>query len=78
MALLQPLLDSQLGLKNQSEHFEIEKGFTVSQSLEKCLQLVKDAFTSAAERDIYTGDAVVIKVITKYGVKTERFALRRD
>jgi 20S proteasome subunit beta 6 len=78
VALLQPLLDSQLGMKNQSEHFEIEKGCTVSQNLEKCLQLVKDAFTSAAERDIYTGDAVLIKVITKDGVKTERFALRRD
>jgi 20S proteasome subunit beta 6 len=78
VALLQPLLDSQLGLKNQSDHYEVETGFTVSQSLEKCLQLVKDAFISAAERDIYTGDAVVIKIITKDGVQTEQFPLRRD
>ena len=78
VALLQPLLDSQLGMKNQSDHYEIESGCTVPHTLEKCLQLVKDAFTSAAERDIYTGDSVVIKIITKDGVKTEQFPLRRD
>lgn len=78
VALLQPLLDSQLGLKNQSDNYELERGHTVKASKEKCLQLVKDAFISAAERDIYTGDGIVINIITKDGVQVEHFQLRRD
>lgn len=78
VGLLQPLLDSQLGLKNQGDHYELEKGFTVKASKERCLQLVKDAYMSAAERDIYTGDSVIIKIITKDGIQTEQFQLRRD
>lgn len=50
----------------------------VSLSKEKVVNLVKDVFISAAERDIYTGDAVVVHVITKDGTTTERFPLRRD
>ncbi len=50
----------------------------VALSQEKAISLAKDVFISAAERDIYTGDAVLINVITKDGVKTERFPLRRD
>lgn len=45
---------------------------------EKAVQLVKDAFIAASERDIYTGDGVVIHVITKHGVETQRFGLRND
>ena len=47
-------------------------------SEEKAVKLVKDVFISAAERDIYTGDAIELHVITKAGVKTDRFPLRRD
>lgn len=70
--LLQPLLDNQIGLKNQTgvERVPLTKEFVV--------KLVKDVFTSAGERDIYTGDEVEIKIITKDGVATERFSLRRD
>ena len=77
-ALLQPVLDSQLGLKNQSAHFELNRSYTVKLSKEKVIGLVKDAFTSATERDIYTGDNLVINVITKDGIWAEHFALRRD
>merc|ERR1712137_65728 len=51
-SLLQPLLDNQIGLKNQQN---AEK---VPMSKETAIGLVKDVFTSAAERDIYTGDGV--------------------
>jgi len=71
-AMLQPLLDNQIGGKNQQGYQKAPI------PLKKCIQLVKDVFTSAAERDIYTGDGVSISVITKDGVKTERFPLRRD
>ncbi|KAL3871918.1 hypothetical protein ACJMK2_039890 [Sinanodonta woodiana] len=71
-AMLQPLLDNQIGLKNQ-------QGVTqVPLSREKAVNLVKDVFISAAERDIYTGDSILINVITKDGVTDERFPLRRD
>jgi len=70
--ILQPLLDNQIGYKNQEgvQH--------VALTLDKAVKLVKDVFISAAERDIYTGDALFINVITKDGVKKERFPLRRD
>merc|ERR1712150_274611 len=71
-SLLQPLLDNQIGFKNQ-------EGVTAT-PLDKdtTIGLVKDIFTSAAERDIYTGDAVDIQVITKSGIENHRFPLRRD
>ena len=47
-------------------------------SLDKAVNLVKDVFISAAERDIYTGDAIVLRIITKDGIKTDEFPLRRD
>jgi 20S proteasome subunit beta 6 len=76
-ALIQPLLDSQLGQKNQGS-FELNRSYTVQMNRENVVAMVKDIFTSAAERDIYTGDAVFINVITKDGVFTEHFKLRRD
>lgn len=71
-ALLQPLLDNQIGNKNQvaSEFAELTK--------ERAVAIAKDAFISATERDIYTGDAVIVKVITKDGIAEERFELRKD
>lgn len=77
-ALLQPLLDSLLGMKNQTPSFELNKSYTVKSSKEKVIALIKDAFVSATERDIYTGDSLVINVITKDGVSVEHFPLRRD
>lgn len=70
--ILQPLLDNQIGFKNQTG---VEQ---VPLSREKAVALVKDVFISASERDIQTGDALLIQVITKDGVETERFPLRRD
>ncbi len=77
-ALLQPLLDSQLGMKNQSASFELNRSYTVKWSKEKVVALIKDAFISAAERDIYTGDELIVNIVTKAGVSVETFQLRRD
>ena len=47
-------------------------------TLEKAVNLVKDVFISAAERDIYTGDGIVMDIVTKGGIRRESFPLRRD
>ncbi|CAH1991140.1 unnamed protein product [Acanthoscelides obtectus] len=71
-ALLQPLLD------NQIAHTNLDKVPKEPLTLEKALALLKDVFISAAERDIYTGDKVLINIITKDGIKEEAFDLRKD
>jgi 20S proteasome subunit beta 6 len=72
--LLQPMLDNQVGLKNMEIIPDDKKVLTK----EAAVKLVKDVFTSAAERDIYTGDSVLIKVITKDGIADQVFQLRKD
>ena len=71
-AMLQPLLDNQVGLMNQCGAKEQPL------TKEKAISLVTDVFTSAAERDIYTGDGVLINIITTSGIEVQRVALRRD
>lgn len=71
-ALLQPLLDNQIGQKNMLNVKEEPV------TKEKALSVIKDVFISAAERDIYTGDSILINIITKDDVKVETFQLRKD
>jgi 20S proteasome subunit beta 6 len=44
-------------------------------TLDDAKQILRDAITSAAERDIYTGDAVQIATVTADGLKIEEFPL---
>lgn len=62
----------QLGLKN------MEGTNPEPYNMEKALSVIKDAFISAAERDILTGDRIVLNIITKDGVKEDSFELRKD
>lgn len=71
-ALLQPILDNQVGLKN------MELKPNVPLTVERAVDLVTDAFVSAAERDIYTGDAVLISIVTEKGVEQRKVPLRKD
>lgn len=73
-ALLQPVLD------NQVEFRQTAPGARPTKLLDMgpCLELLKDAFSSAGERDIYTGDTVEFFKITKSGVEVERFELKMD
>lgn len=71
-SLIQPLLDNQVNFKNQA-------GVEAQPlPLDRVLKIVKDAFTSATERDIYTGDSVEIWVIKKSGVTMESYPLKKD
>lgn len=76
-SLLQPLLDSELGLKNKGT-FELRKRYTVPSHRDQVVATIKDAFSAAAERDIYTGDTLVINITSRDGVQSEHFSLRRD
>ena len=66
------ILFFQIGYKN------MPKMERVPLSKEEVVKIVKDGFISAAERDIYTGDSVVVNIITKDGVQVERYPLRKD
>lgn len=73
-SLIQPFLDNRVGLKNMAN---VEEG-SIDMPLDDALRVVKDVFISAAERDIYVGDRVDIRVITANGVQQMMFDLRKD
>eukprot|EP00755_Sulcionema_specki_P010679 Sspe_Gene.691::Locus_237_Transcript_1_1_Confidence_1.000_Length_846::g.691::m.691/K02732/PSMB1; 20S proteasome subunit beta 6 len=71
--LVEPLLDARIWRKNEEG-----KGPNTDMTKEEAVELAKEAFTSAGERDLETGDSVEIFVITADGVEKEMCQLRRD
>mmetsp|Transcript_16825 Transcript_16825/g.46392 ORF Transcript_16825/g.46392 Transcript_16825/m.46392 type:complete len:220 (-) Transcript_16825:175-834(-) len=74
--LIQPVLDNQL--QAASPLLVPPKNTLTTLPLDKALDLVKDAFVSAGERDIYTGDEVDIMIVTREGVRKESLRLKLD
>ena len=66
-----PILDNLIGHKNR--HDEKKK-----LTCEEAVAIMKDTFIVCAERDIYTGDSVEIKIIRKSGTTMETFQLKKD
>ncbi|CAM9765955.1 unnamed protein product [Discosporangium mesarthrocarpum] len=66
-----PLLDNLVGFKTRKDEKPVR-------SAGETVELMKEAFITAGERDIYTGDALEITIVTKEGVKTEMFPLKKD
>ncbi|KAI8096819.1 nucleophile aminohydrolase [Halteromyces radiatus] len=72
-ALIQPFLDNQVNRKNQ------QNASKEPLELDEVLRIVKDAFTSATERDIYTGDNLQICIIRKnQPVEVQHYPLKKD
>eukprot|EP01064_Diplonema_japonicum_P025049 TRINITY_DN359_c1_g3_i2.p1 TRINITY_DN359_c1_g3~~TRINITY_DN359_c1_g3_i2.p1 ORF type:complete len:289 (+),score=80.07 TRINITY_DN359_c1_g3_i2:114-869(+) len=71
--LVEPILDCYLNRGNMTG-----KGPFTDISKDEAIDLAKDALSSGAERDLETGDAAEIFVITKDGVERLVHPLRRD
>jgi len=74
--LIQPVLDEQL--KAGHPLALPPQQWLSSLDLDVAVDLVKDAFVSAGERDIYTGDTVEMYIMTKDGVRREELQLKKD
>jgi 20S proteasome subunit beta 6 len=74
--LIIPLLDNIVGGKNRQD-----RGYGAGApalTLAEAQQLAVEAFITAGERDMYTGDAVEVYTITAEGVSMRRVALKAD
>ena len=70
--LMRAFMDNQVDFKNQTG---VPKRPLAA---EEAISLVKDAFASATERDMFTGDSVDILLIRSAGISQENMPLRRD
>lgn len=69
--LIIPLLDNLVGHRTRTDA-------APELTPEEAVRVIKEAFITAGERDIYTGDAVEIVVMTSAGIQKEVFDLKED
>ncbi|KAF9621560.1 hypothetical protein IFM89_022914 [Coptis chinensis] len=74
--LITPVLDNQL--KSPSPLLIPRGTFVTPLSETEAVDLVKDVFTSAPERDIYTGDRVEITIVNAARIRQEYAELRKE
>ena len=72
--LIMPVLDNLLGGAGTSSGLNPKPKY----SREELVNIVKDCFITAGERDIMCGDAVEIFVLDSNGTTKETFALKAD
>ena len=75
-SLIMPVLDNQL--KTVSPLVLPSQSSATPLSESEAVDLVKDCFATAGERDIYTGDGVDIWIINKHGARVEHQDLKLD
>ena len=77
-AILQPFLDCQIGFKNEAKT-AANQADRPELTMERAITLAYDAFIGAAERDIYTGDSLMVATVTaQHGITFREFPLRKD
>ncbi|KAK8944597.1 Proteasome subunit beta type-1 [Platanthera zijinensis] len=74
--LIMPVLDNQL--KSPSPLLLAARDAVTPLSESEAVDLVKDVFASATERDIYTGDKLEIIIVNAAGIRREFIDLRKD
>ena len=70
-SFLIPLLDNVIKHNNRNDEDR-------PLSAEEVVEIVKDAFVTAGERDIYTGDMLEIMIIRASGITKVSFPLKAD
>lgn len=75
--LIQPLLDNQFERQHQQKAPTLP-ALSIDMGLDETVEILKDAFTSAGQRDIKTGDTMELWIITKDGVAQQTFPLNVD
>ena len=75
-ALIMPVLDNQLKAVSPLLHPPRSSATPLTEA--EAIDLVKDCFASAGERDIFTGDSVDICVINAAGIRHETLQLKLD
>ncbi|KAK8945688.1 Proteasome subunit beta type-1 [Platanthera guangdongensis] len=74
--LIMPVLDNQLKSPSPLLLAARDAGTPLSES--EAVDLVKDVFASATERDIYTGDKLETIIVNAAGIRQEFIDLRKD
>jgi 20S proteasome subunit beta 6 len=77
-AYIIPVLDNVIGNRNRLDSTDADGTSTVTLSADEVVAIFRDTFLSAGERDIYTGDAVEIWVLTADTVVHHSFPLKKD
>ncbi|EMR09634.1 hypothetical protein PNEG_02218 [Pneumocystis murina B123] len=79
-SLALPMMDNQVGFKNQYEIVdgEFHLRTPVSLSCEDAMKMIKDTYNSVAERHIQVGDAFQAFIVTSCGIRIEEYQLKRD
>jgi 20S proteasome alpha/beta subunit len=67
------MLDCEADYKHQSD-----AASKPALTLERATALIMDGLTSAAERDVNTGDGAIVFMITNDSIKEEMLPLRKD
>ena len=82
-SLIMPFLDNQVNFKNQyiagsGKGHDLVARQAEALPRQEVEKLVKDAFTSAAERQIEVGDGLQVLIVTKGGIEEHHYPLKRD
>lgn len=77
-SLVTPFLDNQVNFKNQYEPGTDTLKPHVNLPLDVVISLIKDAFTSATERQIQVGDYLELVIVQKDGITKQLYPLKKD